>query len=162
MTETYKLVRDFSAPKSLVWRAISEPELVSRWYGPGVETVLHVFDLRGGGEWLTEMKMQQGSSYQRADFTDVTVGEGYACIQAQTDSTWAIVDSQMMPGWPKRLALSISLAAIDTGTRLTLTWSPQDATDQEIATFNAMIDRMGGGWSMGMDELDRMLSELSG
>lgn len=63
MTETYKLVRDFSAPKSLVWRAISEPELVSRWYGPGVETVLHAFDLRVGGEWLTEMKMQQGSSY---------------------------------------------------------------------------------------------------
>lgn len=159
---TYELTRDFSAPVRLVWRALTEPELVSRWYGPGVDTVIHEFDLRVGGAWLTEMRMDRGSMFQRADFLAVEDGQGFTCVQANTDEAWNAMDNPMMAGWPKLLTLSIKLTAIDTGTRLDLTWDPHEATEEEIAGFAAMIGQMGGGWSAGMDILEQMLAELNG
>jgi len=53
----YILDRVFDAPREMVWRAWTDPELLSRWYGPGVETIIHKFDLKPGGVWLNEMKM---------------------------------------------------------------------------------------------------------
>lgn len=81
MIEIYKFVCDFLVFKLLVWWVISELELVLWWYGFGVEIVFYVFDLWVGGEWLMEMKMQQGVLYQCVDFIDVIDGEGYVCIQ---------------------------------------------------------------------------------
>ena len=45
MTElpTYILERSFDAPRELVWRTWTEPELLARWYGPRVETIVHRF-----------------------------------------------------------------------------------------------------------------------
>jgi uncharacterized protein YndB with AHSA1/START domain len=54
----YILDRTFDAPRELVWRAWTPSELLSRWYGPGVDTIIHKFDLRPGGEWLIEMGRQ--------------------------------------------------------------------------------------------------------
>ena len=48
------ITRAFSAPRDLVWRFWTEPELLSRWFGP---TGFHVpveeidIDMRAGGRW---------------------------------------------------------------------------------------------------------------
>ena len=64
----FVLDREFDAPRELVWRAWTDPALLAQWYGPNVETVIHQFDLEPEGVWLNEMKMQQGSSYQKVVF----------------------------------------------------------------------------------------------
>jgi len=51
----YSITRVFNAPRALVWRVWSEPDLLSRWYGPGVDTIIHEFDLRASGVWRNEM-----------------------------------------------------------------------------------------------------------
>ena len=40
----YVIDRIFDAPVALVWRAWTDPELLARWYGPGVETIIHKYD----------------------------------------------------------------------------------------------------------------------
>ena len=67
----YMIERVFDAPRELVWKAWTDPEYLARWYGPGVETVIHGFDLVPGGTWLNEMKFGDNSDYQRADFIEV-------------------------------------------------------------------------------------------
>ena len=52
----YKFDRVFDAPRDMVWRAWTDPKLLSRWYGPGIETIIHAYDLKPGGAWLNEMK----------------------------------------------------------------------------------------------------------
>ena len=52
----FVLDREFDAPRDMVWRAWTEPELLSRWYGPNIETIIHKFELEPGGVWLNEMK----------------------------------------------------------------------------------------------------------
>ncbi len=64
----YILDRIFDAPRELVWRAWTDPELLQRWYGPGAETTIHEFDLKPGGFWLNEMKWGGKSNFQKSSF----------------------------------------------------------------------------------------------
>jgi uncharacterized protein YndB with AHSA1/START domain len=46
------LQRSFAAPRALVFRALTEPELLKRWYGPsGWRLLVCEIDLRVGGEF---------------------------------------------------------------------------------------------------------------
>ena len=55
----YVLDRTFAAPRELVWRAWTEPELLNRWYGPGAETVIHEFDLNFQAEIAPHLRHPQ-------------------------------------------------------------------------------------------------------
>ena len=62
-TDTQILVeRVFAAPKNLVYRAVTEPELVRRWWNAkrGEVTVCEI-DLRVGGKWRYAMQTPDGS-----------------------------------------------------------------------------------------------------
>ena len=53
--------REFAAPAHLVWRSVTEPELVRRWWhaGRGEMTVCEI-DLRVGGRWRYAIVTQDG------------------------------------------------------------------------------------------------------
>jgi uncharacterized protein YndB with AHSA1/START domain len=53
--------REFDAPKELVYRAFTEPELVKRWWHAkrGTVTVVEI-DLRVGGRWRYVMRTDDG------------------------------------------------------------------------------------------------------
>ena len=55
------IVREFDAPKHLVYRAYTEPDLIKRWWSGdrGVVTSVQV-DLRVGGNWRYVMKANEG------------------------------------------------------------------------------------------------------
>lgn len=55
------LTRTFDAPRALVWRAISQPEHLIRWWGPhGHANKLLRFDWRVGGGWRIQSSMPDG------------------------------------------------------------------------------------------------------
>lgn len=44
--------RTFDAPRDLVWRAFTDPDLIPRWWGPhGTTTTVVELDVRPGGGW---------------------------------------------------------------------------------------------------------------
>lgn len=56
--------REFAAPARLVWRAVTEPELVRRWWhaGRGEMTACEI-DLRVGGAWRYAMRPEGGDEF---------------------------------------------------------------------------------------------------
>jgi uncharacterized protein YndB with AHSA1/START domain len=56
------ITREFDAPKHLVWRAWTTPELVARWWHAkrGEVTVVEI-DLRVGGHWRQAMVTDNGT-----------------------------------------------------------------------------------------------------
>lgn len=49
---TVRIVREFDAPRELVYRAHVEPELVAQWMGPhSIGMDIDVWDIRTGGEY---------------------------------------------------------------------------------------------------------------
>jgi uncharacterized protein YndB with AHSA1/START domain len=56
--------REFAAPAHLVWRAVTEPELVRQWWhaGRGEMTTCEI-DLRVGGAWRYAMRPEGGEEF---------------------------------------------------------------------------------------------------
>lgn len=157
---TFVLERLFDAPRELVWKTWTEPKLLARWYGPRVETIIHRLDVEPGGLWLNEMKMANGSGYQRTEYTEVTPPERLVMLQANTDADWNIAANPMMADWPKQLLTTVTFEAEGDRTKMRLTWVPHDASDAEIACFAGAIEGMGKGWGAGMELLAELLAEL--
>jgi len=53
--------RTFDAPRRLVWRVMTEPEFIQRWYGMKIFTVpVCEVDLRVGGRWRFVLRAPDG------------------------------------------------------------------------------------------------------
>jgi uncharacterized protein YndB with AHSA1/START domain len=66
-------VREFEAPRDLVFSAWTDPRHLAQWWGPnGFTTTTHSFDLRPGGVWRFVMHGPDGRDYQnRITFDEV-------------------------------------------------------------------------------------------
>ena len=152
--------RVFNAPLALVWKAWTNPTHLQRWYGPGVETVIHEFDLTAGGEWRNEMKMASGSLYQKMIFQEINVLEKLVWHHCGTDENWQIGANPMMPDWPRMLLTTVSFSESDGQSSVRISQIPMQATEAEIACFTQMKDMMSGGWGKGYEVIDEILTEL--
>lgn len=157
---TYVLERVFDAPRELVWKTWTDPELVPRWYGPGVESIVHRLDVKTGGLWLHEMRWDGKSNYQRAEYTEVTPPERLVWLHAASDPEWNVIANPMMPDWPRVLLTTVTFEEESGRTRMRLTWVPHEASEAEIAGFAAALEGMDKGWGAGMKLLAELLAEL--
>lgn len=58
------MTRTFNAPRERVFRAFTEPEQLTQWWGPEQFTLPHCdLDLRPGGTWLYCMRGPDGQDY---------------------------------------------------------------------------------------------------
>lgn len=154
---TYMYKRTFEGTLDQIWRAFSDPKLLSVWYGPGVETVIHEFDLRPGGRWLNEMKWGEKSDYSRMEFQEVAKGDRIVWLHHSTDENWQQAPNPMMPDWPQKLLTTVSFTEENGRGQVKLEQVPVDASDKEIACFAQMMGNMDSGWGKGFDILQTLL-----
>jgi uncharacterized protein YndB with AHSA1/START domain len=58
------ITREFSAPRELVWEAMTNPKHVVNWWGPrGFTTTIETMDFRVGGVWKHMMHGPDGTNY---------------------------------------------------------------------------------------------------
>lgn len=58
------IVREFEAPRELVFKAYTEPDLLKQWLGPrGYEMHIDKFDARSGGEYRYIHTGKEGEEY---------------------------------------------------------------------------------------------------
>ncbi|MFN3247933.1 SRPBCC domain-containing protein [Roseibium album] len=158
----YILERRFNAPRELVWKTWTQPELLARWYGPGVETVIHKLEVQPGGLWLNEMKFGGGSHFQRVEYTEVVEPEKLVWLHSVSDADWEISANPMMPDWPRTLLTTVTFIQAGDQTEVRLIWTPHEASEAEITCFAGAISGLDKGWGKGMEMLADLLEELQG
>jgi uncharacterized protein YndB with AHSA1/START domain len=157
----YKLERIFNAPRDMVWRAWTDPDLLHRWYGPGADTIIHKFDLKPGGLWLNEMKWGDNSMFQKVLFKEVVQPEKMVWHHySTTDAEWNSISNPRMVDWPKLLLTTVIFDDMGEQTNVTLTQIPLDATETEIACFAEAMANMDSGWGSGYAIMDELFVEL--
>lgn len=58
----FVVVREFDAPRDVVFATMTDPELIGEWWGPhGVTTVVAEMDVRNGGSWRFVCRNSDGS-----------------------------------------------------------------------------------------------------
>jgi len=84
------MTRIFAAPRHLVFAALTEPELLRRWYGPhGHRLVVCEIDLRVGGDWRYVVRAPDGSEMVlRGTYTEITPPARLVCTEVNEDC-WA-------------------------------------------------------------------------
>lgn len=97
MDDELVIRRVFNAPRELVWRCLTEPAELTRFWGPrGMSTPLDgiVVELRLGGRFETEMVGEQYRHRMVATFTDVVAPERLAWLEPATGmhTTSTLVD----------------------------------------------------------------------
>jgi uncharacterized protein YndB with AHSA1/START domain len=111
-TDTQVLItREFDAPKDLVYKAFTTPELVSRWWTAkrGEMTVAEI-DLRVGGKWRYAMTMTEGGIEVafHGEYREIVPNE-------------RIVSTEVYEGMPDAEALNtMTLTEVDGRTTLTI------------------------------------------
>jgi uncharacterized protein YndB with AHSA1/START domain len=55
------ITREFDAPRDVVFKAMTDPDLIPRWWGPrGYTTVVDKMDVRPGGAWRFMVREPDG------------------------------------------------------------------------------------------------------
>lgn len=156
----YELEREFAAPIELVWRAWTDGDLFSKWYGPNCVRIVHSNDLKIGGEMHYEMQMGGNSMFQILKYTQIDEPKALSMIMSSADKDWNIIAAPHQPNWPRKLLTEVSFVKNGDKTQLRLLWTPYEANADELAFFAAAIDQLGMGWNMGMKLLSKLLEDL--
>ena len=106
------ITREFDAPRELVFKAFTDPELYVQWLGPRrLTTMLDTFEPRSGGRWRYISKDQSGNEFAfRAVYHEVLAPQciidtfefeglpeaGHVCLETLT--------LEELPGGRTRLA----------------------------------------------------------
>lgn len=140
--EEILITRVFDAPRHLVFRAWTTPDLVRRWWAGGRGEVTSVeIDLRAGGGWRYVMETEDGSEFAfHGEYVQVVPGE-------------RIVTTEVFEARPDARALTtVTFAETETKTNKRTTLSilvRYDSWWYDAAAFLALSD-------------DRVWIELSG
>jgi uncharacterized protein YndB with AHSA1/START domain len=90
---TLVLTRIFAAPRSLVFRAWTDPERAALWWGPqGFKTLSCQMDVRPGGAWRICMRSPQGAIHTKRGVYKQIVPPQRLVF------TWAWEDADAIPG----------------------------------------------------------------
>ncbi len=140
-----RIERTFDASRDRVWRAMTEPKLLSQWWGRGNPLDVVTWELRRGGHWRFVEHSDHGDHGFEGRFAEVTPPE--RCVQT---FEW--------DGQPGHTALqTMTLTDLGDGrTKLVI-----ESMFMTKADFDGMIGSgMEAGMNQSYDALDRVLASM--
>jgi len=139
--------REFDAPRDLVFRAHTDPELVKQWLGPRNLTMdIDRFEVRDGGIWRYVQRDEQGNEYA---FHGVFHGD---------PSPDSIVQTFEYEGYPGNVALETLTLEERDGKTLLRT----NSVFQTLEARDGMLQSgMEHGVNDGYERLDELVASLA-
>lgn len=160
--QAFVISRSFDAPRALVWKALTEPERMAKWWGPkGFPVAAAKMDFRPGGSYLYGMRTPDGGvMWGRFIYREIEEPARIVLVNSFSDENGGLTRHPMSPTWPLEMLSTFSLETEGERTKLTIVWLPINATDEECATFTAAKDGMKQGWDGTLDQLAEYLASL--
>lgn len=140
------VTREFEAPRDLVFRAYSDPDLLVQWLGPRKYTMkLEAWEPRDGGTWRYIHSDEDGNSF---GFHGVFHGD-------QTPD--GMLQTFEFEGWPGQVSLEKLTSEERDGKTVVRTHSVY----QTVEARDGMVESgMEEGINDGYDRLDELLAKL--
>ncbi len=156
------ITRVFDAPRELVWKAFTDRDRMSKWWGmKGLTTRVLELDLRPGGTFLYVMRMPDGRELcGKWVYREIVAPELLVVVHFTTDETGNPIPHPYDPKLPPEM-LTTSRFREDAGrTTLELRSVPINETPAQRAAFNQLADAMEEGFNNSLDLLDEYLAQL--
>lgn len=159
----FSITRIFAASRTLVWQCFIDPEHMKQWWGPkGSAIIASKMDLRVGGTYHGAMRDPEGRvMWAKFVYRHIVAPELLVWEHSFSNEAGGLTQHPLSPTWPLKLLTTVTFEDVAGGkTRLTLRWSPLDASEEERATFDAARDGMRGGWDGTFDQLEAYLKGM--
>jgi uncharacterized protein YndB with AHSA1/START domain len=149
------ITRVLDAPRSLVFKAWTEPEHFVRWWGPkGFTTPFCKMDVRPGGVLYYCMRSPEGRDFwAQGVYREIVPPERIVFTDTFADEDGNPVEPAhygMSPDWPFETLVTVTFAEHQGKTKLTL----QHSVPESLAESTGAAQ----GWS---ESLDRLAAELA-
>jgi len=151
--------RIFDAPRELVWKAWTDPEMATKWWGPKGFTCPHCeIDLRVGGKFLNCMRGPAGTDFDRdfwstGVYREIVPLERIVCTDSFADEHGNVVPAKhygMGADVPLEMLVTVTFEDLGGKTRMTL-W-------HEGLPAGEMSEGAQQGWSESFDKLAESLA----
>jgi uncharacterized protein YndB with AHSA1/START domain len=153
-----RIERIFDAPREMVWRAWTEPELVKKWWGPKDFTAPEAkIDLRVGGKYLYAMRGPAGSQWDKVmwsggEFKEIVPMEKIVAEDYFTDDKGNRVSpsSYGMGTMPEIMHVTVTFQDAGPGkTKLTIQYAEEIPDDHRKG--------MEDGWGSSLDKFAKVV-----
>jgi uncharacterized protein YndB with AHSA1/START domain len=149
------MVREFDAPRELVWKAWSEPEHYMRWWGPRDYTCPSCeIDFRVGGVFLGCMRSSEGQEiWSTGVYREIVPLERIVCTDSFADADGNVVPAThygMPADIPLEMLVTVTLEDLGGRTRMTVR--------HEGLPAGEMTDGANAGWNESFDKLAESLA----
>lgn len=160
MSFEFVIDRTFDAPRDLMFRVWTESDHLKEWFGPKGVSIFHCTnDFRPGGVMQYGMRAPDGSEiWGRWVYREIVPPEKLVFIVSFSDPEAGVTRHPMAPDWPLHTLSTITFEpAGESQTKVTVRWTPWDATETEEKTFEAGAESMKGGWGGTFENLESYL-----
>ncbi len=162
--EIFSLSRDFNVSRALLFECFSDIKHLVQWWGPkGVTIVKPSLDFRVGGLFHYGMDWGNGAiMWGRFAFREIKVPERIVFLNSFSDEKAGLVRAPFFDGkWPLEMLTVFEFEELGKNrSRFSLTWTPENATDEERAVFVANFASAGEGWKGSLEKLENHLTSL--
>ena len=167
-TNQLVITRTFNAPKSLVFKAITEEEHLAKWWGPtGTKLMVYKLDVRAGGIFHYGMVAENNLEvYKSADiygvfnYIEVNPSDKIVFLNGFADKDANIIRAPFAENFPKEVHNTWTFTEENGKTTLTLTGVPYNATAEENEFFGQMHAGMNQGFGGTFDQLEKYLNSI--
>lgn len=159
-TPVFTIQRQFAAPIERVFDAWADPAQMEQWSGPtGSQVTILSGTIAAGATLHSHYRAGDGGeSHTLVRYHNVDRPHRLVYDQSFADEHANIITAPFFDHWPQVMRTEVEFVAEGDATRVTLRWTPVDATPAEEAQFASIMESMTGGWSGSFERLDVFLA----
>lgn len=157
----FVIERIFNVPQEQLFKVWTEQKHLEKWFAPKGLIVHYLkFELKPNGVAHYCTTTPNGNkSYGKVIYKEISPPTKLTYLQHFSDEKGAITSHPMSSTWPKSMFTTLLFKEeCKNKTKLTLTWIPIDASEEEMKTFVHATAGMTQGWNGTFESLESYLN----
>lgn len=156
------IVREFNAPRELVFDTFTKPEHLEKWWGPkGSKIEILTIDVKIGGHFLYQLTSPDGNSmYGKFVYREIVRPEKIVFVTSFADKKGNIVPAPFPIKFPNEILNTWTLTEQKGKTTITLRGQAINGTEEERESFRNLFSSMEQGFGGTFDQLDEYLKTI--
>src|SRR6478609_7381470 len=149
------IVREFKAPKSLVFNAFSNAEAFAEWWGPvGMPITVLKFDFKKDGKVHYKMEGNGQTMWGIFVYRNIVKPDLIEFVNSFSDESGKICKAPFPIEFPSEIFNQLRLEENNGITTATLSGHPINATPEQEATYYSMMANMTQGFEGTLNQLE--------
>ncbi|HEY5825182.1 MAG TPA: SRPBCC domain-containing protein [Cyclobacteriaceae bacterium] len=156
------IIREFNAPRELVFDACTKPEHLSKWWGPkGSKINILKINAKAGGTFHYELSYPDNTSmYGKFVYQEIIKPERIVFVSSFADKVGNIIQAPFPIKFPNEILNTWVFSEHNGKTKITLTGKAINGTKEEHESYRNLFSSMQQGFAGTFDQLDEHLKNL--